>query len=251
MRCMVALGGMVMITFGLKITGPIRDPDSCEVSRETGCIHGTVTDESRQPIRGVMVELFPAGSTGDERWRSRKSEWTDRLGRYRFDRIEPGEYLVATHYYGAPDGRHPFVPSFFPGVGAENHAQRIAIRPRERQSLIPLRLRPLSLANIRVEVVWSDGSRPEWSSLLFHNRSYPNQAAIGDEAPGVEDGRGTFLLPLGFDYEAVAQVNCDAGTRIESRESQPVRQVIASKGVAPRELVFTLPGSPCKLWRPN
>ncbi|HXN48670.1 MAG TPA: hypothetical protein VN893_18610, partial [Bryobacteraceae bacterium] len=114
-----------------------------------------------------------------------------------------------------------------------------------------LRLRSLSLATVRVEVVWPDGSRPEHSNLDFHNVSYPSQAVIGDTAPEVEDGRGEIKLPEGFGYEAQATVQCDAGPTIESRESRPVQQIKLAHGVTPQKLVFTIPGPPCKLWVPE
>jgi len=68
---------------------------------------------------------------------------------------------------------------------------------------------------IQVEVMWPDGTHPEWSNLLFHNNNYPGQAVIGDVAPGVVNGQGQFTLPVGFEYDARAAVNCDAGTKTE------------------------------------
>lgn len=227
------------------------DPDSCVSNQEAGCIHGTIANSIGNPARGIEVELLPAEKSGSVRWYSRQSKWTDSGGRYSFDGLEPGCYLVSVHYYGAPDVHEPFVTAFYPGVETESEAERVAVKPALRVMLGQFRLRFLPLATIRVQVVWPDGTRPKRSNLLFHNPSYPGQAVIGDTAPEVQDGRGEIRLPEGFDYYARAKVDCDAGTEIESRESRPVQQIKAGSGTTPQELVFTIPGPPCKLWSPE
>jgi hypothetical protein len=87
--------------------------------------------------------------------------------------------------------------------------------------LAQLKLRSLPLENVRVDVLWSDGTRPRTSSLLFHNPKYPDQAVIGDEALSVVDGAGEFAIPAGFSYLARASLQRDAGAVIETRESGP------------------------------
>ena len=231
--------------------GRTRDPDSCVTNQHTGCIHGTIADPIGKPLQSIRVELLPAENSGDARRYSRLPEWTDNAGRYSFDQLEPGRYLVAVHYNDAPDSAEPLATALYPGVETESGAERIAVNAASRVMLGQLRLRSLSLATISVEVVWPDGSRPKRSNLLFHNLSYPHQAVIGDVAPEVLDGRGAIRLPEGFDYYARAKVDCDAGTTIESRESRPVQQIKVGGGVTPQKLVFTIPGPPCKLWVPE
>lgn len=109
--------------------------------------------------------------------------------------LEPGEYLVAIHYYDAPDMHHPFATTFYPGAEAEQDALRVAVKPMLPVTLNQLRLRSLPLVTIQVKVQWPDGTPPKWSNLGFHNRSYPSQAVIGNVAPAVEDGRAAFTLP--------------------------------------------------------
>ena len=227
------------------------DPDSCVTNQQTGCIHGTIADLIGKPLPHVQVDLLPADKNGDARWYSHRFEWTDNAGRYSFDQLDPGRYLVSVHYYDAPDSTQPFAAALYPGVETESEAERITVHTASRVLLGQLRLRSLSLAIIRVEVVWPDGSRPEHSNLLFHNLSYPQQAVIGDVAPEVQDGRGEINIPAGFDYEAQAKVDCDAGTQIESRESRPAQRIKVAQGAPPRKLVFTIPGPPCKLWVPE
>jgi hypothetical protein len=227
------------------------DPDSCVASNDNGCVHGTVADENGKPVKGIEVEVLPADKTAEARWSSRKYQWTDSNGRYSVNELQPGEYLVAVHYYNAPNARQPFATTFYPRAEAESNAERVVVRPNSRAILKQLRLRSLPLATIEIEVLWSDGTRPKRSNLLFHNLSYPSQAVIGDVAPQVDDGRGDFTLPEGFGYDARATVQCDAGDVIESRESSPVQQIAVGAGTTPRKLTFTIPGPPCKSWRPR
>ena len=70
---------------------------------------------------------------------------------------------------------------------------------------------------------------------------------IGDVAPEVIDGIGEFVLPLGFEYQAAASVHCNAGDKIENRESNTIK-VNTKSGSFPREITFTLPGPTCHLW---
>ncbi len=248
-----ALGIVVLVAISLIGNAPeiIVDPESCVSDRESGCIHGTIAAQDGQPVQGIEVEAVPSDKTGDARWSARAYEWTDKEGRYSFDRLGAGEYFVSVHYYDAPDARHPYATTLYPGVALEQRAEKVVVKAASRTMLGELRLQTLPLTTIRVQVIWPDGTSPEWSNLLFHNVSYPSQAVIGDVAPAIEKGRGEFTLPEGFDYNARAKVDCDGESTIESRESRPVQQIKVGGESSPRELIFTVPGPPCKLWRPK
>ena len=248
-----AFTALVAVTTSL--IGYAREPkidwDSCVASAHLGCLHGTIGDSTGKPLKGIEVEVLPTNKTGEARWYAKKSEWTEKKGRYRINELEPGEYLVTVHYYGAPDARQPFATTFYPGVEAEDRAMRVSVVPNSLTLLNLLRLRTLPLATLKVSVQWPDGTRPARSNLLFHNRSYPDQAVIGDEAPQIDDGIGEFMLPAGFEYLAQASVQCDGDRTIETRESRPVQEIAIQAGMTPRELTFTIPGPPCRLWEPK
>src|SRR5689334_20679514 len=216
-----------------------------------GCVHGTISDNTGKPLKGIEVEVLPTNKTGEARWYAKRSEWTERKGRYRINEIEPGEYVIAVHYYGAPDARQAFATTFYPGVEAEDRAMRVSVAPNSPTLLNQLRLRSLRLATVKVRVQWADGTRSESSNLDFHNRSYPGQAVIGDEAPQIDDGIGEFTLPAGFEYLARASVQCEGERAIDTPESQPVQEISIKAGGTTRELTFTIPGPPCRLWAPK
>jgi hypothetical protein len=215
-----------------------------------GCVDGTVDDTEGHAVKNIEVELIPTFKAGDSQWYSTLHEWTNEFGKYEFERVEPGEYLLAVHHETAPDERFPFASAYYPGVEQERDAGPVKVTASSRTALAPLRLRRLGLLTIAIEVIWSDGTRPIRSNVLFHNASYPDQAVIGDVAPQVDNGQGQFALPMGFQYIVSAKVDCDAGKHIESQESNRV-PVRISDDSPPTRLILTLPGQPCALWSPR
>jgi hypothetical protein len=116
--------------------------------------------------------------------------------------------LIAVHYYSAPDARHPFPTTFYPGVEVEDSAERVSVRQSSPVLLAQFKLRRLQLQKIKVDVLFADGSKPESSSLLLHNPKYPEQAVIGDESLAVAAGFGEFegasrLLLFGASHGAM------------------------------------------------
>lgn len=100
----------------------------------------------------------------------------------------------------------------------ESQAAPITVVRSAPLRLSPLRLHRLELATIKIDILWANGTRPERSNIYFKNVLYPLH---GGTAPQIDDDTGEFTLPKGFDYDAVASVQCDAGEKIESRESKP------------------------------
>jgi len=195
--------------------------------------------------------LIPADQSANKVSGEKICDWTDVLGRYHFDRIQPGEYILAVMKHVAPDGRHPFAGLYYPDTQDEARASRLLVTREVPVELPSIRLPRIETVTLRVRVTFEDGGIPDWSNLLFHNPSFPDQGVIGNEAPGVEHGQGEITLPKGFEYYARAAVDCDSGLKIETRESMPVQQLKIKDGYIPRELLFTIPGPACKLWYPK
>ena len=220
------------------------------VELPTGTVRGVVVDENGLPIHGIEVGLVPLNKTGDGRWYSTLQDWTDVHGQYEFT-AAPGAYIVEVQQRGAPDGRHPYRGTYYPGVDDETSASHVYVTSDGLAELHALPLRRIETVTVKVNVAFEDGTRPAWSNLLFHNPSFPNQGVIGDEAPGIEDGTGSFTLPVGYRYYARAVVNCDRGTTIESRESRPVQDISVMREGYPQEMSFIIPGGSCALWKPK
>lgn len=207
---------------------------------------------NKVPIRGVQIELIPADKTGDARWYATLRGQSDKDGSFLFDDVPLGTYVVAFQHENAPDREHPYGLHFYGGGEDERLAERISVVADQLVELQPVTLGQLKTAQIPVEVAFADGLRPAWSNLLFSNSRYPHQAVIGDVAPGIENGKGEMVLPLGFEYYARAKVDCDAGSTIETRESRPIQVVDLSRNSnIPPKLSFVIPGTACKLWSPD
>jgi hypothetical protein len=81
-----------------------------------------------------------------------------------------------------------------------------------------------------------------FTSQMFFNPRH------GGTAPQIDNGTGQITLPKGFEYDAVASVECDAGKVIESRESRPDQRIKVADGLTPVEMTFVIPGPRCPLW---
>jgi hypothetical protein len=149
---------------------------------------------------------------------------------------------------GAPDAERPFATVYYPAVEHESEAVPLRIARSSPLYLPPLRLRKLELTTIKIKVLWPNGTRPERSNIYFGNVLYPRH---GGTAPHIDNGLGEVTLPKGFEYDAAASVNCDAGNTIESRESKPYQRVTVADGRTPSEMTFVIPGPPCPLWSPK
>jgi hypothetical protein len=205
-------------------------------------------DESGKPISHIEVDLIPVHKTGDARLYGTHSEWTDDQGRYNLNGMEPGEYLLGANAFssfGAPDAERPFATAYYPAAENESEAALVKIVRSSPLRLSPLRLRRLEVVTIRINVLWADGTRPERSNIYFKNILYPRH---GGTLPQIDNGTGKFTLPKGFEYDAVASVECDAGKVIESRESRPNQRINVADGLFPAEMTFVTPGPRCTLW---
>jgi hypothetical protein len=234
-----------------RILSPPPDLNTCEFDRlyRLGCAHGTVVDASSQPVSHVQVDLIPTFKHDDARFYGTKSEWTDKEGRYNFNRVEPGEYLLAVNSYessGGPDAKRPFATLYYPQTEDETGAKPIRIEQSRETNLLPMQLRRLEIATINVKVAWEDGARPERSNITFQNIRYLRAITNSSQ---VDNGIGRVLLPEGYTYKISASVECDGGKIIEQRESKAYQQITVTETSAPQSLTFVVPGKPCILWK--
>ena len=132
---------------------------------------------------------------------------------------------------------------------AENEAGALPVRVvRSSPLYLPrLKLRKLEVATIKIEVLWSDGTRPERSNIYFKNALYPRH---GGTAPQIDNGTGEFTLPKGFEYDAVASYVMPVKPSNHGSPS-PINEVTVADGSTPAEMTFVIPGPRCTLWKPK
>jgi len=235
-----------------RILSPPPDLKVCEIDRfhRRGCVHGTVRDESGRPISHIEVNLIPTFKMGTAGWHGTKSEWTDDEGRYNFNSVDVGAYILAVNSYEAsagPDEERPFATLYYRNADDASRADAVSVKDTSATNLSPLLLRRLAFSTIPVRVVWENGAPTERSSIVIHNARYYGLLT----SKQVDNGTGAMTLVSGFEYEANASVECDGGKVIEQHESKPYREFTVAGGLTPDHLTFVLQGAPCVLWEPR
>jgi hypothetical protein len=225
------------------------DPDSCEMSSRSGCIHGSVITPEGKPIRGVYVEFAPLTAPANTHPTFEDWTYTDRRGRYSFDHLEPGEYIVGIHIHSAPSKEQPYPTTYYPGAYEDANAAHLSIAANKKFVLPAMKVPQLALTTFPVEVRWSDGTHPARSNLFVRNLKFQD-AILTDSAPQIDNGWGSFTLPNNYDYLVLAGVACDGANQVGSRQTQYVPLHVTDHA-EPDHLVLTLPGAPCKLWAPK
>ena len=193
-----------------RILSPPVDPNFCVSDRlyRLGCVHGTVTDVSEKPVSHIEVNLIPTFKTGNARWIGTKSEWTDEQGRYNFNGMESGKYILAVNSFEAsagPDEQRPFATLYYRNAEDAMAAEPVMVTQPSATSLAPLKVRRLKRATIGVNVLWEDGTRPGRSNIVLHNTRY---SELLSPAKQVDNGAGRIDLLEGFEYEVNASVTC-------------------------------------------
>lgn len=225
-----------------------------EIAQGQSAISGSIVDENNQPVYLMQMVLVPAEKIHageDEHENAELTSRTNKQGTYTFANLKPGEYFLSAGTRDAPTGVRPFSPVYYPGTDLEKFSEPVRVQGSMQIELRPLRLRRMPVAKIKAHVRWKDGTSMDWSNLLFYNPSFPHQGVIGNESIGVAHGSADITLPMGFDYYARAVTQCDAGDKIDSRESRPVQLIRIDERHLPRELTFIIETEPCKPWIPG
>jgi hypothetical protein len=221
-----------------------------DFERHQSFVQGRILDETGVPVEGIEVQLVPTFKEGDARWAGTARAWTDEHGDYKLIPEQTGEYLLGAMLDEGPFAEQPFLSTYYPGTSDAANAAKIKLRDEQHLLVEPMHLRRLPLVRVPVTVVWADGRPEPTASILFQNPLFPHEAGIGS-ASVVPEGDGRVPLPAGYDYFAVASVQCDAGTRIESRETARVPLSTKAGTDLSRQIRLTLSGPMCKLWQPN
>lgn len=165
---------------------------------------------------------------------------TDGAGRYKFDWVAPGRYLVAVNSRNQP-GRYdpPFPRSYYPGVRDAARATVINVADGEHYVNHEFRLPPpLPESTIEGVVLLPDG-RPAAHALL--TLEFTEREWIETETA---DARGRFKLKVydGFKYLVAGEVRWEEGGVWRGRHSPPVEIVTGAGAVAPVKLIISEDG---------
>lgn len=213
-------------------------------------IHGRVLDDRGSPVYAIKVELVPVLENGEVPGYTGEPDFTNEKGEYTLSPYRAGKYLLSVQWNAPPSPSHPFLTRYYPDVSDPKHAEQLDITPARHLNLNPIRLQRVNLARVPVSVTWSNGKPETDAYLLFMNTQYPEFGAIGSEAlhPGHD---GTVSLPIGFEYSATSQVDCDGGDKIKSAYTPRLTISLKSVNAPASPLHFVLPGDPCRVWHPK
>jgi len=186
-------------------------------------IEGTLLYRDGSPAKNKRMELLRKNSKGE--WYSTYYMWkqTDEKGRFKFDELETGEYLLGYEIWGDyPSSDSPYPTYYFPGVGARNQAKSFTLAPNQTISNLTLRLPDKQTKRtIRIKVIYPNGSFKEKGLLQFFNYRQP----IGALNPkSAENGVLIFEGYKEREYQFSARYWLDDSWSLDKLiESEPVK----------------------------
>jgi len=127
---------------------------------DNGRVSGRVVNPLGEPVPRILVALAEPGADPKEKYV--KLIHTDQEGRFAFDAVPLGRYVIALNHNRFADPQetaNAYPPSFYPGVVNQAEAQTITVGAGEKLKELEIRIpskRPRSILD--VSVVWADGS---------------------------------------------------------------------------------------------
>lgn len=185
-------------------------------------LEGTLLYPDGSPAKNTRMELLRKNSKGE--WYDTYYMWkqTDERGRFKFDELETGEYLLGYEIWGDyPSSDSPYPTYYFPGVGVRNQARSLTLSPNLTISNLTLKLPDKQTKRtIRIKVVYPGGTFTEKGLLQFWNYRQP----IGALSP--KSAEGGVLIFEGYKergYEFNARYWIDGIRADKLIESEPVK----------------------------
>ena len=212
-----------------------------------GKITGRVVDARGVSATGIGLELIPADS---QNWRDAfpqlpKISGTD--GRYVFEDVRPGRYLVAIHFTSPPrsQGSGSVYPSFFyPAAIDRRDATVIQVEEATTVELADLKLpSPLTAQKLEGSVVWGDGRPVRSGAFYVEDSEFPGWSYVAQDSVGA-DGRFSVTLFRGrrYVFYALAFTNED-GDKLQVPRKTPRIDVLVTDQPGPIKLtISTLSG---------
>lgn len=204
-------------------------------------VSGKVVDAEGAAAKS-KVNLVAIGEDGAEIPAAESSveTYTNAEGRYKFDWVAPGRYLIAVNARSQP-GRSdpPFPRAYLPGVRDSAEATVITIKDGDQYEAEPFRLPPpLKPRAIEGVAVWPDGSPAAHAiiTLEFTERDW-----IETERAD-EQGRFSLKAYEGYKYLVAAEVRKEVQGVWRGTHSPSVEVVNSDAVPAPLRLVISQPG---------
>ncbi|HEX5718178.1 MAG TPA: carboxypeptidase-like regulatory domain-containing protein [Thermoanaerobaculia bacterium] len=186
-------------------------PDECAgveiVVSSLGTIQGRVVDLHGKPVESMAVALMPVDKPHDD-YQIETAD-TDEKGRYLFEKIPAGVYLVAANHKGPGAYGPPYQPTYYPHTGKLTNAARVTLEPAGSVKLEDIRLPPpVRKVSVTGTVRWPDGRPVEGVAVVLALNEWDGMSGDTDaegryEVTGYE-GLRYWLVADGEWVDAVA-----------------------------------------------
>ena len=219
----------------------VRDTRACQLVdfhlRFDGRIRGSVLQSTRQPVRGVSVEVIPVGVGANTPYVAILNAVSDQNGNYEVADVPPGRYRVAIGFSRKLDEETVFPLTFYPGERAPGSAFVVEVPDGGRHIELEPMIVPPARQQHRITgfVVFEDGrSAPGSYVTLWDATAKWKQVARGVKVEF--DGTFSFLAHEGLSYIVRASYR-DEGTQSDfsgsagpvdvTRQTPPLRVALA------------------------
>ncbi|MFL6230086.1 MAG: carboxypeptidase regulatory-like domain-containing protein [Pyrinomonadaceae bacterium] len=211
-----------------------------------GEVAGRVTDEKDAPVPNVSLRLAPSVLDNKELASTDKILYasTDEDGRYKFQWVPPGQYVIVINPEGTPGVFEPPYPrTFYPGVEERAQAGVVSVGEGEQKGGYDLHLpRRLVEREVTGVVVWPDG-RPAKGAMALLQSGDRALRQVGFPVAADEQGRFTLKGYEGATFVVTATVTLENARQMCGGPAE----VAISNGVeiAPIKLVIDTPYGNC------
>jgi hypothetical protein len=182
-------------------------PDTCFEhdfdAQIDGRIGGVVFDADGQPVPDqvqvsiVTLESSAKGMTGVES----RSEYTKNLGRYEFDGLLPGKYLLGISIADAPQKHTPYATTYYPNTADRTQARIFTLERGQKLTNIDFRLPPkLTEIVLSGTVVDADGNPVVEADVDIFDQEDPDKTLFGEDIKTDQQGRFTVRGYRGRSY---------------------------------------------------
>lgn len=170
---------------------------------DNGRVSGRVIDADGKSTARMTVALVSADAGDAERQRASTLASVDEEGRYKFEGLPAGRYLLGVRLSGfaSPgDSDQAYPRTYYPGVERAEDAEVIELKAGEEVKGRDLRLPPRRAeTSVRVKVVWADGKPVANAQVIYRDVTY-GEPPINHGAQANERGEATLKGYAGSVY---------------------------------------------------
>ena len=208
-----------------------------------GSIRGRVYDAQGKPVgEQVQVSIIAYESAGNNmNVIKSRSEYTDEQGRYDFDGVPPGRYLLGINIADVPDKDTPYSKIYYPSGSTPAQATVITLAEGQKLDDFDFHLPPPLTERTITGTVYLQNGKPAASATLeLYDLERPDSGVWGVNVKTDAQGRFTVKGFKGRRYQLRAYLDEDylAGKGVQSEMVEVDANLVSS----PVKLILNKPG---------